>query len=319
MRLSGIDSLQRGISNLLANWELALMSLAQTFLVSVLVVAGSVPIVLAVGVGPLRALFEADFDHERPPIEAIEQLTESILESSGQLLLATLVAAVVWTVALVVLAYFQAGVFGILAESDRRAPHPNAKRHTFRVFSLARFRASADAFMWRFFWLINLFMVFALVPLLIFGAGAVLAVWLATSGSVGGAMATGCLGTVAVIATSFLCSLWWQLSMAAAVAGPSAVWKSIGQGFTVLLRRFGAVLVLVLLAIVAGMTIAIVFVPLGIVAEVISRDSLLSYIAAQVIMTIVQSLFSAVIGIAFSGALVALARGELAASEIRPA
>ena len=315
MRLTGIDSLQRGITNLLANWELVLVNLAQTILVSVLMVAGLVPIVLVVGVGSLRALIESDFDGGGSPVEAMEQLAATILESSGQLLLAALVATVVWSVGLLVLAYFQAGTFGLLADSERRAPLPTSRRKDFRLFSLSRFRVSADTFMWRFFWLINLFMALATVPLLIFGTFVILALWLASAGSAGSAVAIGCLGLVAVAALSFICSLWWQLAMAAAVAGPSSFRLSIRQGLSVLWRRFGAVLVLVLLAIVVGISIAIVFVPLGFVVEVVARDSLWAYIVSQVVMTFVQSLLSAVLSVAFSGAMVALVSGEISVRE----
>jgi hypothetical protein len=315
MRLTGIDSLQRGITNLLANWELVLVNLAQNFTVSVLMVAGLVPIVLAVGVGPLRALIEFDLEHGRLPAEAMEQLTATILDSSGQLLLAALVGTVVWSVGLLVLAYFQAGTFGVLADAEHRAPLPTSKRKDFRLFSLSRFRVWADTFMWRFFWIINLFIALAMVPLLIFGAFAILALWLASAGSVGGAVTIGCLGVVGVVALSFIFSLWWQLAMAAAVAGSSSFWLSIRQGSSVLWRRFGAVLVLVLLAMVVAISMAIVFVPLGIVIEVAARDSVWAYIVSQVVMTFVQSLLSAVLSIAFSGALVALVNGEISVRE----
>jgi len=165
----------------------------------------------------------------------------------------------------------------------------------------------------------NLFMALASLPLLVFGAVAVLSGWLVMRESIGTAIATGCLGAVVVIVLSVVCSLWWQLAMAAAVAGPSGVWQAIGRGLRVLLRRLGAVLVLVLLAMVVGITAAIVLVPLGIVAEVIMRDSLWGYVSSQIVMTIVQSVFSAVVTVVFAGALIALVRGEISTEEGRTA
>jgi hypothetical protein len=319
MRLTGIDSLQRGITNLLANWELVFVNLVQTFLVSLLIVAGTVPIVLAVGVGTLRALFGTDFNAGGARLEVVDDLITRAVETSGPLLLATLVALIVWTIALLVLAYFQAGIFGVLAEAERRAPIPTSTRETFRSFSLRQFRRSADELTWRFFWLINLFMALASVPLLVLGGVVMASAWLVTTESVGAAVATGCLGVVIVIVLSFVCSLWWQLAMAATASGPMRLWRAVGQGLRVLLRRLGALVVLVLLAIVVGITLAIVFVPVGIVVEVVVRDSFWGYISAQVVMTIIQSLFSAVLSVAFAAALIALVRGEISSEEMRVA
>ena len=107
--------------------------------------------------------------------------------------------------------------------------------------------------------------------------------------------------------------------MAATASGPMRLWRAVGQGLRVLLRRLGALVVLVLLAIVVGITLAIVFVPVGIVVEVVVRDSFWGYISAQVVMTIIQSLFSAVLSVAFAAALIALVRGEISSEEMRVA
>jgi len=319
MRLTAIDSLQRGLTNLLANWQLVIMHFAQTLLVSLLLVAGVVPIVLVLGVGTFRAVLGTGFDGGGPPLDALDDLMARMVESTGPLLLATLAALCVWTVALLVFAYFQAGIFGVLAEAERKSALPRAPRVAFRSFSFALFRRSTDEFTWRFFWLVNLFMVIASIPMVVFGGVVMMAVGLATRESLGAAFATGCLGGAAVVLLAVASSLWWQLAMAAAASGPLGLWQAVGRGWSVLLRRMGAVLVLVLLAIVVGITMAVVFVPLGLVIEVVVRDSLWGYVTAQVAMTFCQSLLSAVLSVAFAGALVALVRGEISTEEIQMA
>jgi len=307
------------LMNLLANWQLVIVHFAQTLLVSLLMVAGVVPIVLVLGVGSFRAVLGPGFDGGGLPLDAFDDLMARMVESTGPLLLAILAAFCVWTVALLVFAYFQAGIFGVLAEADRRSTLPRAPRAAFRSFSFALFRRSTDEFTWRFFWLINLFMVIASIPMAVLGGVVMMAVWLVTRESLGAAFATGCLGGAGVVLLASASSLWWQLAMAAAASGSLGVWQAVRRGWSVLIRRMGAVLVLVLLAIVVGITMAVVFVPLGLVIEVVVRDSWLGYVMAQVAMTFCQSLFSAVLSIAFAGALVALMRGEISTKEMQVA
>ena len=301
---------------MLANWELVLVQFVQTVLVSLLMVAGVVPLILAIGVGSIRAI-GADFESGGPPAEAVDDLLATLAESTGPLLLATIVALIVWAIAMFVLAYFQAGVFGVLAAADRRAPLPTAPRAEFRVFSLSRLRGAADDHVWRFFWLLNLMMAAASLPLAIFGGAVLLGAWLVATESVSAAVATGCLGLVLVVVLSFVVSLWWQLSMAVVAAGPAGLGAAIGWGLKILLRRLGAVLVLVLLAMVVGMTMAVVFVPLGIVLDVAVRDSFVGYVLTQIVMTVIQSLMSGCLSVAFAAALVALVRGEMTMGELK--
>jgi hypothetical protein len=162
-------------------------------------------------------------------------------------------------------------------------------------------------------------MVIASIPLAVFGGFAMMAVWLATHESLGAAVAVGCLGGTAAVFLTLASCLWLQLAMAAAAAGPLDLWRAVGRGLSVLARRIGAMLVLVLLAIVVGITMAIVFVPFSLVIEVVVRDSFWGYIVAQVVMTFCQSLFSAVLSVAFAAALVALVRGEISTRELQVA
>jgi hypothetical protein len=319
MRLTGIDSLQRGLTNLLANWQLVIAHFAQTVLVSLLMVAGLVPLVLVVGVGSLRAFFGTGLDSGGPPLDVLDDLVSRMAESTGSLLLAILVALCVWTVALLVFAYFQAGIFGVLAGAERQSALPRAPREAFRSFSIAIFRHSADELTWRFFWLINLFMVIVSLPLAALGGVVMMTVWLATSESFWATFATGCLGGAVVALLAVATSLWWQLAMAAAASGPLGLWQAVGMGWSVLVRRVGAVLVLMLLAVVVGITAAVVFIPLGLVVEVAMRDSLWGYFVAQVAMTVCQSLFSAVVSVALAGSLVALVRGEISTRRMQVA
>ena len=146
--------------------------------------------------------------------------------------------------------------------------------------------------------------------MLVVGGGLIAAVWAAASENFGVAFGCGCGGLLLAVLLTFACSLWWQTSMAAAAAGQSGFWRAVRQGLSVLLRRIGAILVLVLLAIVVSLTIGIVLVPASIVLEVAMRDSFVAYMASQIFMTAVQSLLSGAVGVAFSGALVSLVRGE---------
>ena len=58
MRLSAIDSLQHGLLNLRANWQLILLQVLQSLLVMVISLVGLVPIVMVLGFTFVRGAFD---------------------------------------------------------------------------------------------------------------------------------------------------------------------------------------------------------------------------------------------------------------------
>ncbi|MDH3255543.1 MAG: hypothetical protein OEM62_11160 [Acidobacteriota bacterium] len=314
MRVSAMDALRRGVSNLLANWELVLVHLGQTVLVSVLFVAGAIPLVLVIGWGSLRTLW-ADWATATSAPPSLEDLLARLSGSLGPLLLGVCVALCAWTVALIVYAYVQAGIFDVLAKGEQGAPAVAGSRAGFRSFSFGQWKRSADRHIWHFFWLVNIFMALGTVLLVVLGLIFVATGWLVATEAVGAAFFFGCLGGSLLIVLAAGTSLWWQLAMAAAVSGASEVGRSIRFGGRVLVRRLGAVLVFVLLGVVIGITAAIVFLPGALLLEVTLRDSTAAYVSGQVAMSLLQSAFSSVLSVGFAAITISLVSSELRIEE----
>ena len=57
MRLSAVDSIQHGLLNLRANWELVIALFVQTIVVTVIAIVGLLPLVFALGFSFLRSTF----------------------------------------------------------------------------------------------------------------------------------------------------------------------------------------------------------------------------------------------------------------------
>ena len=315
MRRTAIEAVQRGIQALAANWPLILVHLLQTFVVSILFVAGAVPFVLVVGVASLRRLFESSRGGAADPLQVMDQAMAGLADSIGPLLLATLVALFVWTIAVVVYSYFQAGVFGVLASADARAVAPAPSRKDYSVFDLQVFRRAADRGLWTFFWLVNLFMLIGSAVLLALMLVVLLAAGLFAREWSMAAVSLGCLGGSAALVLAVATALWWQLAMASAASGRETVRQAMATSWRILVRRAGAVFVLALLAFVIGLTDAIALAPLSLLVELALGESLTAYIGSQIVISIVQSVFSAVISVGLAGVFVALVRGEIGGGE----
>ncbi len=105
MSISALDALQRGLLNLRANPTLVVLQVLQGVVVAIFAIAGVVPLVLAVGVGLLRAFMEAGkganpFDPG--PVEEILALVEQAATQWPMLLAAGFAALAVWTVGFLV-------------------------------------------------------------------------------------------------------------------------------------------------------------------------------------------------------------------------
>jgi hypothetical protein len=306
MGLSAIDSFHRGLLNLRSNWELVLIHLGQALTVSVLVVAGFLPILLVAGLGTADALLSTGF-----PGQELGTVLERMFESWGLFVIAALVAFCVWAIALFVYCYFQAGIFGVLAAADDQAgivPVPGWR--AFRYFGLQRFARAADRLTWRFFWLINLFFLVGSVAILMLGLAVALASRLATGGAETGAFAVGCLALMAAVSGAVVISLWWQLAMAHLARGDTGVVTAVAHGLQVLLRRPAAVVLLAFLAVVAAIAMGVVFLPLSFAVEAMLGNDLWAYLGSQITLALAQSALSGAIAVVFAGALVALMRGE---------
>ncbi|MDH3745684.1 MAG: hypothetical protein OES47_11355 [Acidobacteriota bacterium] len=317
MRLSAIDAVQRGLTNLRSNRELIVLQMVQGGILAVLSVAGAVPIVLALGVGALRSLMAASASPWGRSTGSPADLSPYIerMFSNWPLLLAAVFGALcIWTLAFLVYCYFQAGVMGELAAGDAKAAalgKTRPDRADFRVFSLAGFNSKGQAKIWQFFWLINIFVTLALLIVLVLSlvlSGVV--AWAFKGGSTAAAVGLGCLSALFLAPVWVFLSLWGQLAKALLVSSASGFWSAFRESFSLLFRRLGAVLLIAVLAFVAGVAVSMVFVPVSLAADFGLGDSFRVQITADVVLMVVQTVISAVLGAAVAAVFIALARSE---------
>lgn len=313
MRRSAIQALQSGLLNVRGNPKLVLLQIAQNLVVAIIGVAGMAPVVLALGPGAFRAIWKSGRQGWNPGNTAeLESMLEGAL-GQWQLLLAALAAGgAVWTVGFLVYCWMQAGVMGRLAAGERRAAasaQPTAA--DFKVYTWPDFTRDAAARVWKFFWLINLLIVVGMVFLCL--AIVVAGVLMALSGnppSFAAALALGCSLVVVTFVAFFFLFAWTGVAKAEMVVADRGVLDAFGRSFSLLWRRLGGVLVLMVLFIGASVAVGIVFLPLSLGLDLVIGDSLGRQIAADVVLALIQTPINATLALALAAGLVALVQGE---------
>lgn len=255
MRLGALGSLQRGILNLRANWELVPLAWLQSLMVAALSLLSLLPFYLI-----LRLDLPAPQSTLEQEIEWLVRLSERILSSvvTVPFWLALLSSSAVMVWVLFLYSFFQAGIFGTLTDGDRGAGTGTAVVG-FRAFSRKRFQDRGGAHLWRFFWLFNIIFSFWLLWLLLVMLAAVL-VGLGTgaagfSAGLGLAFATGLPLAFLMVLLLF----WCWLAQAEIAATNCDVWAGLRRGLTVLAHRLGAVLLLFAWLAFATLGTALVF------------------------------------------------------------
>ena len=142
------DVIRRGADNVLANWPLLLIRVAESVAMTVIMIGialgAVIPIVVASFGGSLTDLIDGSIDPER--------LLRSI--SPFLVLYLILVVSVVLLVGVLVHSFVQGGIIGSYLAGERAA-RENAARADFGVFTPELWWSEAKRNVWRFFWIYN--------------------------------------------------------------------------------------------------------------------------------------------------------------------
>lgn len=307
MTLTAADCLRRGLANLAANWELAALHWLQSTATAILILLGLVVPGVALGLHLLVHSWAGFEDVETAFGEVLLRLSDNL----PVLVLSLLAMLAIWTVAFLVFTYLQAGIYGVLTEADRRVPAGVFSRPAFRAFSLSAFDGWARRHFWRFFWFLNLFGLFGSLAVLI-AAVALVGVVLggAAEWEAPAAVSAGCFGALLTLLATFALALWFLVAQADLAREGSGAWEACRRGFGVLIRRLGAVLLLLLIFIAASLVISVLFLPLSFGAGLLGMGDPFFSLGLQLSLTLLQTLPNAVLAVALGGALVALVRSE---------
>lgn len=306
MRTSALDCIGRGVANLRANWELALLQFAQVVACSLLAVVGVLGVGAALGMSLLLRLGQVT-DWQQL-LGELEGLSPSwgilVILFAGLLILATLIT--------LVYCWFQAGIFHTLERGERQAPRvPRADPQLFRTFEGRSFSGWASGGAWRYFWFVSWAFLVVTLTLGVLVLAAVVAV-VAFAESMGPAvLAIGCLALIPVAFLTIGLNLWMLFGQALLPGDRFGVFAASGMAWRILRRRLGASLLLTLVFILASFVLALVFGVLNHGMSLALDGGASLALAVQLLLTLAQWLASGILSVAFYGSVVALVRDEL--------
>ena len=306
-RLAAIDALARGLANLRANSELVIVQLVATLFIGASI---AIPVVLflrQLGIDP-TILMSNDPTELQAAITGIDFDPAAILRALGGALLFALVGG---TILFLFYCWALSGTLAVLSSGDAQAPvSRGAPVEVFRTFSWRAFFSWSFRFGWRLFWLNNLYIIlFSLVFLLFLLPFAFFGGSIDETNLVATCLVA-CGLSIPMLFLFVVLSVALQVSSAALVVEDSAVGRSFRRGLTLTGRRFGGLLLLVVLLVTASMAIGTLFfiIQFG-VGLALSEPSALRF-AITAGTEILKYMLSASLGLVFSASLIALVRAE---------
>ncbi len=305
-RIAAIDALQRGVANVWRNWQVVPLQVTQTLAVSVLFLAGLVPLIFAVGWGFVRELWGGWQGRWEPG--ASSQLLERLTSAWGPLLLAGLIALVVWTMAMIVYCWFHGGLLGTLAAAD------TGDGPVVASYSWERFRSDCGRWCWPIFWMVNLWL--AIGTVLLCGLFALVALTLVVLGDSYPVLfgLLGCVGVVTCFGAMLGLAIVLNVALARLVTSDLGVLGSCQAALGIALRRLPGLLLIMLLFFVASMALGMAMLPFNMAINSVARD-LWQVLTVNSGLTLVQWFLSGAIGLGLAGTLIAIVRGESPASQ----
>jgi len=323
MKRSALACFQRGFLSARANSGLIWMAVLQNFAVSVLFLLSLLPPFLVLGG---MALFSESWSDlkDLSRIDAwFTDLPARLGGHLGALALGVLASLLIGLLVVVVWAWFQAGLVGILLTGERQA-HPEAQLKAggwrwFKTFSLSDFSGWGGRHLWRFFWFFHLmitaWMLIALVVVLLMAGLGV--AWQSWGG--GAAVGLGCGGSIPLVFLFWVLAAWSLLaqpavSLARGGAVRGAVRGSV-LGFHILGRRLGAASLLLLATLVLSLLLGLILGLGRTIFDLLFAERFALRMGVLAISTVVQWVLASAINVWVLGGYTALVAADPEAGE----
>lgn len=309
IRRSAADCLRRAGLSLRANWALVPLVLLQELCTLLLFLLSLLPPFLVLGG---RALLEVEWTVEGAEIW-FRQLLAAASSEPLALTLALVASLVVGTLAMIVWAFFEGGIYGTLVAAERQAL-PDAQDRSGGVAWFAAttgrdFAGWGGLYMWRYFWWLQIglglaFGLLLLYTLIVLGAVLGYEAW-------GGAAAygIGCGGALPFLFALFVLVLWNQTSPPAVALPESGAVRGTGAGFRLIGRRPGAVLLIFGCWLVLFLVVFLLFWLLELVLG-LGESSALAPTPAGLAVGLVEWLVNACVGVFGRAAFTSLVAAE---------
>ena len=310
MTLSAVDTFHRGLVNLRANWELVLVQFVQILIGAILVLVGFLPPLAVLGFASLD-MFESTPEDWTALMDSAAGLVTRGREAWILLLASVVLSSAIWLMAMLVHCYFQGGIYGVLMAGDRQAPA--GKPHGslwFRTFSVRDLRGWGARYLWRYFWLLNLFLLIMTVWLVVPVILVLLVMWAEAQWGPSASVGIGCGGMLLLGFSLFVLAFWLGLAQADLAREESSVLQATRQGLLVLSRRLGAVILVAVAGTIVSLAVGVVFLVVSFLGQLGLGSSFAVQIGWRLALNLAQWFISCVVGVAFIAVLIALVRSE---------
>lgn len=236
-------AMQRGFDNVVANWPLLLIRVAENVVMMLLVV-----FTILGGVLPL--VFYGAFTQAIQQIDTPDQMAAAIIQYPLIVLYLLVVITIAVLAAVVVHSFVQGGVVDCYLVADRNAGQARpAERRLFRVFTPELWLRGSRRNWWGIFWVYNItwgiFGLILLIPMIL------LAVALFVARESPEMVALACGGLVLLFVVMLLAGIivhvWSTAAIIVNVEG-RGIRQSLKEGWSICLRRFWVFLILMLVA-----------------------------------------------------------------------
>lgn len=286
-----LDVIRRGFDNVLANWPLLLIRIAETVLIVLVVAIGTVVSILPyIFSGVLDGLDSID-----DPRDLLQTL---VLDHPFAILFWFLAFSITLLVAVFIHSFVYGGVVGVYLDADRAAgSDAAATRARFDQFTPERWMAHARRTMWPLFWIYNIIWGIAGLVLILPMIGVLVFMIMAMDSPetmVFLACASVAFILLVSIGVSILAYLWSQLAIIVAVRDSLGVRASIGAGIALFRERLGGIVAVAVILFVVSMAIGGVFSGVYFAIGLASAVPALSIatIPLQIGLSLLQSLLS---------------------------
>ena len=298
MKLSITDIIRRGFDNVIANWPLILIRIAEGMLflvmVVVAVVAAIVPMVMSLGLN--------QFDPNEVDNGA-EFLIALLVQHWPIILYLIGLITVLMLAFIIVHSFVEAGCAAVYVTGERRVPVtaqiPRYARNDFKVFSGDLFFRGGRQTWWQVFWIYNIAWGVAglimLVPLIL-----VAAVMLTLTETPGAMAVTGCIGMALAllifVVIAVITAIWCQKAIVVTTTRRAGAMASLGlawREFTADAGRHVAVALIMYAVMMAGALFLSTFSAFPNFSD--STAFTLAILPMQIVSSFVNTIFTAFI------------------------
>ena len=304
------EVLRRGLDSTLANWQLIAIRIAESLLFVLIVIASIfaaiVPVVVAAGLSHL------DLKSAENPAEIFAAI---VVEHWMLILYLLAIVTVLLGVLIAVHSFVEAGNAKIFVDAERGAARVAApQRESFRAFSMDRWMMGGRSSWWSVFWIYNITWgiggLVIVVPLLAAIAGMLMI------DEPAGKVVMGCAGLLIALVLGIplfiIIAVWTQKAIAVCVARAQSAnpalrdgWSEIRGDFS---RHFAVAFIVFVIAFGGAAVISMFTAPMSMLRHATSTPAFvdIAFAPAQILTSILQSVFSAAVGLWFLASYVGL-------------